>query len=159
MNTLVVYDTRHGFTQKCVQLLAETASSELTLWPLRGQKTLPDFSKFDRLVLGGPVYFGKFAPRITQFYLRAFEKFAHLPYSLFVVGLSPRAAGLASLEKALGTEAVQKAQGRYFWGGAIQWQKLSWWEKFLVKKGRKIETDASNFDLGEVHRLAEVLKE
>ena len=159
MNTLVVYDTRHGFTQKCVQLLAETASSGLTLWPLREKKTLPDFSNFDRLVLGGPVYFGKFSPRVTRFCQMSFEKFGNLPYYLFVVGLSPRAAGLTSLEEALGSERVQRARGRFFWGGAIQWQKLSWWEKFLVKRGRKIETDASNFDLGEVQRLAEALKE
>jgi len=156
MKTLVLYDSRHGFTQKCVGLLAGDLPAGVDLWPLRDRPGTPDWKTYHTVIFGGPVYFGRWSPRIITFLERHRDEVTGrgLALGAFVVSLSPRAAALRYLAQALPAE-LQGALGHVScFGGGITWKELAWWEKFLLKRGHRIQTDASNLDLGEIQALA-----
>ncbi len=156
MKTLVVYDTRHGFTQRCVEMLQQEVPG-LDTWLLTNPK-VPEFSQYDQFILGGPVYFGRYSRRLVTFLQKYRDVLKAKPCRFFVVGLSPRAAAWDYVKVALGDEWADQLNNLSFFGGAIQWDKLSWWEKWLLKTARQIETDASNFDLQEVQKLVGELR-
>jgi len=154
LKVLVVYDTRHGFTERCLDLLSAEVPG-LDLWPLGRRSGTPAWSDYDALVFGGPVYFGRWAPRVVRFLKRHSPAVAAVPtVGVFVVSLSPRAGAHAYLRRALPAPLAGKPGHVACFGGGIVWQKLIWWEKALVKRARGIETDVSNLDLGEIQGLA-----
>lgn len=154
MKVLVLYDTRHGFTEHCLGLLSGELPPGTELWPLKGRPGTPDWSLYDAVVFGGPVYFGRWCPRLVGFLGRHAHAVAQIPVrAAFVVSLSPRAAALAYLRKALPATLAEPSHVACF-GGAIVWKNLTWWEKILLKRTRGIQTDASNLDLTEIQALA-----
>lgn len=156
MKILIVYDSHHGFTEKCVGLLAGDLPSGVDLWPLKDRPGVPDWHAYDVLVFGGPVYFGQWAPRVMAFLKRHQASIApdRIKLAAFVVSLSPRAAALRYFSKGLMPEWKGKLGHVSHFGGAITWNELAWWEKLLLKRVRKIETDASNLSLAEIQALA-----
>ncbi len=158
MKTLVVYDTRHGFTQRCVEMLQQEVP-ELEAWAINTPHSQsPELDKYEQLILGGPVYFGRYSRRLVQFVQKHQALLKSKVCRFFVVGLSPRAAAQEYVKTALGPDWEAQLGQLIFFGGAIQWEKLTWWEKWLLKTARHIETDASNFDLQEVQKLVSDLR-
>jgi len=155
LKTLVLYDSRHGFTERCLDLLTGELPPGTDLWPLQSRPGTPDWSAYDAVVFGGPVYFGRWSPRLVRFLGRHTKPLASEKLlAAFVVSLSPRAAALNYLKKSLPNPLVGKPGHVACFGGGIVWKNLSWWEKIVVKRRQGIETDVSNLDLGEIQALA-----
>lgn len=151
LKTLVLFDSRHGFTEHCLDLLV-AEGNEITRWAL--SQGTPPWDEFDAIVFGGPVYYGRWSPSLTKFLGRHAPRLAQCPrLAAFVVSLSPRAAALRYFS--LGLPPVLKGKLGHVacFGGTIQWKALPWWERALVKVARGIETDVSNFDLTAVQGL------
>lgn len=71
-----------------------------------------------------------------------------------MVSLSPRAAALRYFSRGLPPELKGRLGHVACFGGGIRWSEMAWWEKFLLKRSRGIETDASNLDLPAIQGLA-----
>jgi menaquinone-dependent protoporphyrinogen oxidase len=125
------------------------------LWPLNGRPGVPDWSSYETVVVGGPVYFGRWSRRLTGWLRRhAAALAAHPNWAAFVVSLSPRAAAMDYLKRGLPASLLGRPGHVACFGGSIVWKNLSWWEKWLLKRTRRIQTDVSNLDLGEIQGLA-----
>lgn len=155
MNILVVYDSRHGFTERCLDLLAGQLPPGVDLWPLRTRPGVPEWHRYEAVVFGGPVYFGRWSRSLTEFLSRHTEHLTdHPALAAFVVSLSPRAAALKYFAAGLPPALKGRLGHVACFGGGITWKDLSWWEKLLVKRGRGIETDVGNLSLAEIQGLA-----
>lgn len=156
MKTLIVYDTRHGFTEKCVGLLAGELAAGVELWSLRQRPGSPDWSRYDAIVFGGPVYFGRWSKRLVRFLHQHQSSLVDSGRLLgaFVVSLSPRAAALRYFSKGLPVSLKGKLGHVSCFGGGIVWNELTWWERLVLKRRQSIQTDASNLSLPEIQALA-----
>jgi menaquinone-dependent protoporphyrinogen IX oxidase len=152
LRVLAVYDSRHGFTERCLELLATESGLDVERWPVgRG---VPDWGAFDAVVFGGPVYYGRWAPRVVNLVERHGAALAQHPaVGAFVVSLSPKSAALRYFSVGLPRFLKGKLGHVACFGGAIVLKKLKWWEKILVKKARGLESDASNLDLPAIRAL------
>ncbi len=154
MKTLVLYDGRHGFTERCLGLLARESSADLDLWPIRHRRGVPAWEGYQGVVFGGPVYFGRWSPPLTKFLKKHAARITGLPLASFVVSLSPRAAALNYYRRDLPPAYTDRAALVACFGGGIEWKKLAWWERWLLKAVRGVETDVSNLNLAEIQTLA-----
>jgi len=155
VKTLVLYDSRHGFTDRCVDHLAGFLPPGADPWPVRRRPGTPVWADYDAIVIGGPVYFGKWSPALVRFLKRhAAPIRRHRPVAAFVVSLSPKAAALGYLEAGLPPALAGHPGFVGCFGGNVTWRSLSWWERLLLKADRGIETDVGNLDLGEIQALA-----
>jgi menaquinone-dependent protoporphyrinogen IX oxidase len=156
MKTLVLYDSRHGFTEKCVGLLSGDLPPGSDLWPLRNRPGTPDWTAYDAVVFGGPVYFGRWSPRLVSFLGRHARVLTEgrLALGAFVVSLSPRAAALGYFSRGLPASFKGKLGHVACFGGGFTWKELAWWERLMLKRMRRFETDTSNLSLPEIQGLA-----
>lgn len=125
----------------------------MELWPVT--RGVPAWQTYDVVLFGGPVYFGRWTPRVVRLVERHGQALAgHPAVGAFVVSLSPRAAALKYFSLGLPRFLKGKLGHVACFGGAIDWKRLSWWERLVLKKVRGIETDASNLDLPAIRALA-----
>jgi menaquinone-dependent protoporphyrinogen IX oxidase len=156
VKVLVVYDSRHGFTDHCLGILAGGIAPGVDLWPVASRPGVPDWGTYDVVLFGGPVYFGSWAPRVTAFVARHAPVLASQPaLGAFVVSLSPKADALRYFSQGLPPALKGKLGHVACFGGALTWKALSWWERILVRRSRGIETDVGNLDLAAVQGLAD----
>jgi menaquinone-dependent protoporphyrinogen IX oxidase len=155
VKTLVLYDGRHGFTEKCLGLLARESAAELDLWPIRYRRGVPSWEGYQCVVFGGPVYFGRWSPPLTKFLKKHAAGLTKVPsVAAFVVSLSPKAAALNYYRQTLPAAYQDRAALVACFGGGIEWKALTWWERWMVKAARGVETDVSNLNLAEIQALA-----
>jgi len=151
----VIYDSRHGFTQRCLDHLTPEVSAEVELWPVRTRQGTPEWQAYKAVVFGGPVYYGKWSAPLVRFVTRHTAALTtHPVLAAFVVSLSPKAAALKYFSAGLPPALKGRLGHVACFGGGFVWKNLSWWERLLVKRAQGIETDASNFDLPAIHGLA-----
>lgn len=150
MHTLVLYHTRHGFTEKCARLLEEYLNGQVTLKPLA---QFESFDGYDGVLLGGPVYHGRWHRVLTTFCRYRAQALAERPYGLFVTSLSGHAAAEAYLRRAVPPEVYDRARVRGWFGGGADWPSLTWTER-LILRTKGLKGPVSNLDLNEIQRTA-----
>ena len=154
MRLLVLYDTRHGFTEKCLGLLAGELPPGVDLWPVRRRPGVPNWGSYDAVLFGGPVYFGRWSPALIRYLKRHLGPLLQTPLlAAFIVSLSPRAAALRYFSQGLPLELKGKLGQVACFGGGIRWNETSWWERVILKRVQGIETEVSNLDWGEIQAL------
>lgn len=155
MKVLVAYESHHGFTPHCLKLLADELSADWTLWNASRNRKAPAVEEFDAILVGGAVYFGRWAPRPNR-WLKTLDpaRLAQKPVGAFVVSLSPKAAALRYFSQSLAPNWKGHLGHVACFGGRIDWKGLQWWEKFMLKNYLRIETDVSNLDHTALQALA-----
>lgn len=67
MKLLIIYSTKNGTTEKCVEHLQSVLKGlDITVACLE-KDPLPNLDAYDVVLVGGSVYFGKFRPALRQF--------------------------------------------------------------------------------------------
>lgn len=66
MNTLIVYGTKHGASEKCAKLLSERLQGKVDL-VRAGASPVPNPDGYDRIIVGGSVYAGRIQKEVADF--------------------------------------------------------------------------------------------
>ena len=144
--TVVVYQSKTGYTKKYAAALAERLNCTL----LEGSKvTVRDLSGYDTILLGGGIYAGgiKGAKLLTNNY----EQLKNKQLILFAVGSSPVKEEITDQLRKQNIPAEQ--QGRiqlYYLRGGFDYSKLSGFYKFMMSLMKaqlhKMETSTPEAD-------------
>ena len=67
MTTIIVYATKFGSTEKCAKKLAEKLLGEVEVINLKSNPKV-NLSKYDTVIIGGPIMVGKINPDVKKFY-------------------------------------------------------------------------------------------
>ncbi len=89
-SVLVCYQTRYGSTREIAVQIAEVlekAGPRVTLSPI---STVKDLSTFDAVVIGSPLYMGKWLAEAREFVGRFHVQLRERPVAVFTVGYSFR---------------------------------------------------------------------
>ena len=64
MNTLIVYSSKYGCTEKCAKLIKQELNDPADLINLKNINIKDiNLSKYDKVIIGGPIYIGKIQKR------------------------------------------------------------------------------------------------
>lgn len=66
MNTLIVYASKYGCTEKCAKLLSKELYGEVDIINVKRMRDI-DISKYEKIIIGGSIYIGKIQKGVTQF--------------------------------------------------------------------------------------------
>jgi len=93
MNILVTYATRYGSTTDIAAAIADALISEGHRVDLILVDTNPDPSCYDAIILGAPLYLGKWLRSMAEYIAGHKGVFATTPHAVFTVGYTLREAG------------------------------------------------------------------
>ncbi len=155
MNTLIVYATKHGATERAAKKLSEKLNGNVDCFNLK--KNIPEsMDGYERVVLGTSVYAGKLHKEFVEFIKKNEEKLKKKEYAFFVCcGFETKAE--TYLRENFSDEIVDGALFVKYFGQEIVWKKMKLYERAAMIMVAKVKKDVHDIRDKEIEEAAEIL--
>lgn len=155
-NTLIVYASKNGTTEKCAYLLAEQLHGQVDTLNLKTNQTA-DWDAYDTVVIGGPIYAGSILKEVAAFCQDNLNMLTQKNLGLFICGLQEDETIEKELAASFPQELQQKAITKSYFGGELYFSKMGRFERWMMKKMAKSEEDISELRTDNIETFAETL--
>lgn len=137
MKTLILYATKYGSAEKCVQMLKSYMPGEVDVVNAKKTRAV-DPTPYDQVIIGGSVYVGKVQKEITDFCQQYMDELLQKKVGLFVC------CGTANtdrtyIEGLFPKQLVDHALWACDVGGEMNMEKMSFIERLAVNMIKKSE--------------------
>lgn len=132
-NTLIVFASNHGTVEKSVRELFRHMNGKVDICDLNNRDIAPDLSRYDSVIIGGSIHYGKIQTVISVFSKENKDILLTKRLGLFVNCLYSGERAEKQLEQAFPSELYEKAIVREYFGGEVNNLKLNFWERFITK--------------------------
>lgn len=153
MDTLIVYATKYGCAQRCAMELSKELKDNVELINLK-EKSNVDFSKYDKIIIGGSAYIGRIQKEVTDFISNNLEELLKKEIGLFICGMQEGDMLAKEISDNFPAELISKAKSVKHFGGEFTFNKMNFMEKVIVKKISKVTSDKSDIKHDNIKRLA-----
>lgn len=157
---LVAYASKYGSTGGVADAIGQTLCGKGATVDVRLMKNVRNLDAYQGVVLGAPVYMGKWLPEATDFVKQNAEALGRVPLACFVVCMLLReptpdnmAKALAYLDPVLKAAPPLKPVGVGAFAGALDYGKLSWAMKKVMQSMGQPEGDFRDWKA--IHAWAE----
>ncbi|WP_170292139.1 flavodoxin domain-containing protein [Heliobacterium mobile] len=160
MSTLIAYITKRGTTEYCAKQLAEKVEGPVELLDVRKNPVGADWSAYDTVILGVPIYGGDIEREFKQF-VRENWRFilSKRCLGLYICGLFDGEKGLAEIKKAYPEQLTKKALVADNFGGRVVQSELGFIERTAFRMVTKIKEDYSNLSEEKINAFAARINE
>ncbi len=144
MKTIILYCSRYGTTEKVAQMIADRLKEGAILLNLHTHPK-PSIHGFDRVILGGSIYMGKIQKQMRLFCKDYLALLLEKEVGLFICGLY-QDKQQEEFDNAYPQSLREHSTAQGLLGGALQFAKMNFLEKFIVKKIMDAKQDLSRID-------------
>jgi menaquinone-dependent protoporphyrinogen oxidase len=145
MKTLIAYSTTHGCTEKTAQKLKEHLGKEVDLVNLK-KNPKPIVGNYDRIIIGGSIHAGRIQKRITEFCRENLTILQEKELGLYICCMEEGEKASIQFADAYPEVLRRKAKVTACFGGEFDFDKMSLFQRLIVKKVAKIEHSTSKVD-------------
>ena len=140
-NTLVVYASRHGTTAEYAKQMLKILDGNVDLCFLneRGADSMPDFSQYNTIVIGGSIHYGKNNKLVVDFTKKNLELLTTKRLGLFVTSYFDGDKALEQLHNAYPKELLDRAIVVDYFDGELLYPKMNFWERLVARAVLKAE--------------------
>ena len=143
-DTLIVYATHHGFTEKCATLLKEKLGARAELINLK--KRHPDLSPYQSVLIGGSIHAGRIQKSIRQFCQKHKEVLVKRSVGLFLSCMLKGEEAQKEFNDAYPNWLREHAQAKAIFGGAYNFERMNAIERFIIRKISGTSESIERFD-------------
>jgi len=157
MKTAIIYASKHGTTEKVAAKLAEKVGGNVELFSLKNNPN-PDISGFETVILGSSIYMGEASGKMKAFCKTNETILLQKKIALFVCGMHPdKEQREKELKDAYSDALHEKAVASGFLGGEFLFEKMNFFERFIVKKIAKTKENVHQIDWDEIDNFVKKL--
>ena len=158
MRALIVYGTKYGCTEKCVDILKSYLDIEVDVFNAKSNKIR--LEKYDVVIIGGSVYMGKIQKEVTHFCKRNIKKLLKKKLGIFVCCYTPNGTD-GFFETLFPVELLHHASYVTCVGGEMNYEKMNFFYRKMFEALEKIDGFNEGFsepqiNEEEIKKLAEV---
>lgn len=155
VNNVILYATKHGTTEKCAKLLEKKLSGKTVLINLKDSRKI-DLSAYDNVIIGGAIYMGKVQKEVTGFCKENSKLLLNKKLGIFICGMSDdiEKEFTASYPK----EILERAEAKECFGGEFIFENMSFFERFIIKKIAKTDSNISKLSEESINRFVEKME-
>ena len=152
MKTLICYATKQGTTLRCSKIIA-SKTKNYDLFDIKSHKTI-DFSLYDRIYFGTPVYYGKVNKQIRKVIKKNKTVLLKKDLRIFTLGMDDKDVDKTQHNN-FDEEILDHAIIKYL-GGAYDFEKMNWFERLLVNRMSSFSESLQDI---KVDKLEELMSE
>jgi len=153
MKGIIIYESLHGSTEKCANMLIELLPGGFSSARLQNHEDL-NIEEYDTVILGGSIHMGVIQTRIENFIKINHSQLAEKRLGLFLCCMEEGENAQLQFNKAYPEDLRQKALARGLFGGEFNLRKMSFFEKKFTRKATGIKGSVSRIDEEEIRRFA-----
>jgi menaquinone-dependent protoporphyrinogen oxidase len=154
VNTLILYESKHGTVAHAVSILAESLNGEVVAVKL-SDGNIPPLAGFDAVILGGSIYFGKIQKTMSRFIDKNKQELLGKKLGLFICGAHPdQKEREKELQLAYPKELMVQAAAADILGYQIHIQEFNRLEAIIVKSILGLKEDKDGLDRGRIEAFA-----
>ncbi|NLJ01120.1 MAG: flavodoxin [Bacteroidales bacterium] len=157
-NTLIVFASNHGAVEKCARELFRVMDGKVDICNLNRREFTPDLSKYDSIIIGGSIHYGKIQKVIADFSIKNRDLLVSKHLGLFISCLFSGEKAQQQLDNAYPDELNRHAAVRDYFGGEVNIKKLRFWERIITNQMIENEDLVVKLSKEKIHRFAETLK-
>ncbi len=154
-NTLIVFASKHGNTEKCARELFHLLDGKVDFCNLTERTTYPDISTYSTIIAGGPIYNGKIEETISSFCYQNEEDLKNKRLGLFICCLYSGDRAERELSESFPETLLQAAIVTDYFGGEMPKSNLTFLEKIVLNQMIDSNEQFLNNSLEKIHRFAQ----
>lgn len=144
MTVLICYSSSEGHTRKIVEKIStQQSDTNIQFADLSDTQHWPDPAKFDKVLIGASIHYGKFRPVVHQ-YIKQYESTLNqIPSAFFGVCLTARKPGKDEPDNSIYMRKFSQTNQwspkiRAMFAGALRYSIYNWWQTILIQIIMKI---------------------
>ncbi|MBI9052610.1 MAG: flavodoxin domain-containing protein [Bacteroidales bacterium] len=153
MKIAIIYSTKHGCADKCAHTLANEIETNTALINLEFS-TDANLAEFDTIIIGGSIHAGMINKKVKKFIEKNQEKLLTKKLGLFLCCLFEGEKALQQFQDAYPEDIRNKAIAHGLFGGELDFEKMNFFEKAIVKKVANIEQSTSRINYSNIKDFA-----
>lgn len=156
MKSLIVYTSKHGSTEKAVQLLVDRLEGEVAAIKVEDAWGI-DLHSYDRVILGGPIYNGQISMELSSYAVCHLNTLMERQVGLFILAAAEDVFTLErELEEAFPEPLYAYASAKEAFGYELHLDQLSALEE-LILEANGISRNASKLSVSGIEHFAVTL--
>lgn len=153
MNTLILYASSHGCTEKYAGKLKNLLGSQTKLINLK-KSSSPDLKNIGTVIIGGSIHAGQIQKCIKKFCQSNINELKEKKTGLFICCMEEDNKAEVQFNNAYPEEIIRQSTANGIFGGEFNFEKMNFFEKLIVKKIAKVNSSISKFDETKVEKFA-----
>ncbi|MBX2962215.1 MAG: hypothetical protein KF687_06860 [Cyclobacteriaceae bacterium] len=153
METLIVYMTHHGTTEKVVGKLTELLGKTTTTVVNLQQNQVPDLSRFSTILIGGSIHAGEIQPPVKKFCEEYEYELLKKKLGLFLCYMD-KEHRQKEFDQAFPENLRKHAHAHGLLGGEFLFEKMNFIERFIVRLITKEKKSRSAIDYPAIAKFA-----
>ena len=158
MNTLILYASNHGTTEKVAERISRIIGFNRCQTVNIYELAPPSLEGFDTVIIGGSIYFGKEQRKIRKFCENHIEELLKKKLGLFICYMD-RDQEMEEYLNSYPAALIQHAHAEGYFGGAFDFNRLNFVEKFIVRKNLGHKESISRINSQSINHFAILMQE
>jgi menaquinone-dependent protoporphyrinogen oxidase len=158
MKIAIIYATKYGCADKCAHTLANEIETNTAIINLE-LSTDVNLSAFDTIIIGGSIHAGMINRKVKKFVTKYQDELINKRLGLFLCCLFEGEKALQQFQDAYPEKLRNKAIAHGLFGGELDFNKMNFIEKAIVKKVANIESSTSRINYSDVKDFAKKIIE
>ena len=145
MQTLIVYASKHGCTEKCAMKLMEKLKGQIDLASLKTKPKI-NFEKYDTIIIGGSIHAGRIQKRVKEFCGKHADQLLTKKLGLFLCCMEEGDTARKQFDEAFPEDLRNHAKATGLFGGEFNFEKMNAIERAIIRKIVKPDQSVSKID-------------
>lgn len=147
MSILIVYGTKYSFTEKSAKVLGNKLDEEVVLINLQ-KDNINDLSKYEKIIIGGPIYAGHLSKKVRQFCLDNLQILLSKKIGLYVSCSMTGDDAIKQMKNVFPEQLYNRAVAKDYLGGEINLDKAKFFDRLIIKMVSKADDNSSKRNNG-----------
>ena len=158
MKAAIIYATRHGCTDKCAHTLANEIVPTPAIINLN-TVDVKNVTSYDTIILGGSIHAGTVSKKLKKFIDKNQKVLLNKKIGLFICCLFEGDTAQKQFENTYPEGLRNSASAIGIFGGELDFEKMNFFEKTIVKKVANIEQSVSRINYPSIKNFASKFNE
>jgi len=157
MKTLIVYASKHGCARKAAEKIRAALGDETEITDVR-QSARFKLDQFERVIIGGSIHIGRIQSRVRNYIKKNLAQLLEKQVGLFICHMAEAAEAEQEFKNAYPQQLIEQAKATGLFGGEFNFEKMSFVEKYMVKKVGKVTESVSRINEDNIAKFIEKIR-
>ncbi|WP_339241532.1 flavodoxin domain-containing protein [Paenibacillus sp. FSL F4-0243] len=157
MKTIIIYTSKYGCTEKAAYLLKNQLDDETEVVNLMHAKE-PRLERYDTVILGGSIYFGKIQKQMTEFASKYQNELANKRVGLFICAGAKGEQAIQELKSSFPEKLYNQSITKEVFGDEIYEEKMTALDRVVLRVVKGKNKSVNGLSKETIERFALALK-